>query len=197
MLGKLYSKIARLSSLWTIVLCLVLFLIARAVINGRPLGVAQLHEMTGGVGILDLERGYSPERAYEILTAQGEAGRAFYLRSIIPLDFVFPLTYTLFFLTASTYIVHRLFPEPSPLRMLGLLPLVAGLADYAENVTIMVLLLRYPTRLSIVATVANALTMAKGLLIVVSMFLLVAGLVGLLIKAVVIRVRRKSATNSS
>ena len=111
MLDRFYSRVARLSSLWTIGLYLVLFIIAQSVINGRPLGVVQLHEMTDGVGILDLERGYSPERAYEILTAQGDTGRAFYLRSVIPLDFVFPLTYTLFYLTANTYILQRLFPE--------------------------------------------------------------------------------------
>jgi hypothetical protein len=175
----------------------MVFLIVQAVINGRPLGVARLRDMTDGVGILDLERGYSPERAYEILTAQGETGRAFYLGSIIPLDFLFPLTYTLFYLTANTFILQRLFADSSPLRKLSLLPLVAGLADYVENIFILVLLLGYPTRRDFVAILANTLTVTKGLFMVASMLLLVVGLLALLIKALVARVRRNVVTNQS
>ena len=79
----------------------------------------------------------------------------------------------------------------------SLLPLVAGLADYVENVSIIVLLLRYPTQLNNVTVVANALTVTKGFLIVVSTFLLAAGPLGLLIKAVVTRAGRKATTNIS
>ncbi len=197
MLDTIYSKVAKTSSIQSIGIFLALFLIVQTVINGSPYGVAQLNEISGGAGILDLERGYSPDRAYAILTAQGEAGRAFYLRSIIPLDFIFPLAYTLFYLTVNTFILQRLFPETSSLRKLGLLSLVAGLADYVENLCIIVLLLNYPARLNYLARAANALTVTKGLFILASMLLLVAGLLGLVIKATAARViKRKALTNN-
>jgi hypothetical protein len=155
----------------------LLALLSCLLINGQPFGVAQLQTLTGGVGIPDMEFfGYSPERAYAILTAQGEAGRAFYLQAIIPQDFPFPFFYALAYATALTALARRLLPADHPGQALGLLGLLAGAMDWAENICLLTLLLNYPHRLDSLAGLASIFTILKTLVFLVSTSLLAAGL---------------------
>ncbi|MDK2890560.1 MAG: hypothetical protein PWR21_1192 [Methanoculleus sp.] len=69
-----------------------------------------------------------------MLAALGDAGREFYLTRIVRLDLVFPLAYTLFFAVTITWLLSRRLPEGSPWIRLNVVPLIAGAADYGENI---------------------------------------------------------------
>lgn len=185
MMQSITNGLKKIASLKIIGVFLLLFIISMRVINGKPYGLAQLGAITGGVSIPDMEMtGYSPQHAYDILTAQGEAGRAFYLHFIVPQDFPFPLFYALFYATTLTYLAQRLFPNNPRLQQIGLLGLCAGLADWAENLCLLSLLLSYPQRLDAVATIASVFTIIKATLIILNMVVILAGLGWMLVRFV-------------
>ncbi len=144
-----------------LVASLVLWLAALILINGKPFGIAQLREITGGPTILDMTMTTSPDQVYAVLGALGEAGRAFDLTRIVPLDLVFPFTYALFLAVAISWGLSRWLPESSPWFLLNLAPVIAGAADYCENAGVIAMLLAYPLRLDPVAVFTSAMYIVK------------------------------------
>lgn len=127
------------------------FFVLGFLINGRPFGIAALKSITGGVGILDMETLYSPDQAYAHLAAMGEAGRAFALTHIIPLDLILPAVYALAYALAVTWLLHRWLPEGSRWHRLNVVPLIGGICDYCENAGIIAMLLAWPAQLPDIA----------------------------------------------
>src|SRR5512137_404206 len=111
---RLSRFIRRIATGKAVLASLVLWLAVAALINGRPFGLTQLHEITGGATILDMTFTRGPDQVYAVLSALGEAGRAFDLTRIVPLDFVFPFTYGLFLALGISWAFSRLLPENSP-----------------------------------------------------------------------------------
>ncbi|MBN2006749.1 MAG: hypothetical protein JXA21_25570 [Anaerolineae bacterium] len=182
MIRSITNGLGKIASLRVIGIFLLLFIVSVTVINGKPYGVAQLNAITGGAGIPDMEMtGYSPQRAYDILTAQGEAGRAFYLHFIVPQDFPFPLIYSLFYAVTLIYLAQKLFPNNPQLQQIGLMGLCAGLADWGENLCLITLLLNYPQRLDAVAMVACVFTIIKAILTLLNMVIILAGVSWMLV----------------
>jgi hypothetical protein len=138
-----------------------LWLIAAALINGKPFGLAQLQEITGGATILDMTFTTGPESVYASLVALGDAGRAFDLTHIVPLDLVFPFTYCLFLALGISWALSRLLPEESPWFLLNLAPVFAAGADYCENAGVITLLLTYPARVDPVAWFVSVMYIIK------------------------------------
>lgn len=194
--SKSITVLQKITSLKRIGALFLLFLISYTLINGKPFGLAQLAEISGGASIPDMEMfGYSPQQAYDILTAQGENGRAFYLHSIIPQDFLFPLLYALFYATTLTYMAQRLLPADHVFQHIGLLGLSAGLADWAENLVLLGLLLNYPQRLDTLAMVANIFTLVKASLSMFTMGLILIGMGWLMVKTIRIKVFSKGTAH--
>lgn len=137
---------------------LIGFFVLGFLINGRPIGVAELKSITGGIGILDMEFLYSPSQAYLHLEAMGTAGRAFALTHIVPLDLVLPAVYTLAYALAITWILHRWLPVGSRWHRLNVVPVIGGICDYCENFGIIAMILAWPQELHGVAS----FTMAAG-----------------------------------
>jgi hypothetical protein len=153
-------------------------------------------ESSGGASIPDMEMtGYSPQQAYDILTAQGEVGRDFYLQNMIPQDMLFPLIYAMLFASMLTMLSQRLFPTDHALQYIGLLGLCAGLADWAENFCLLGLLLNYPQRLDALASVASLFTVLKASLSMLNMVLIILGLGWLLAKSISSRNSAKVSTH--
>ena len=138
-MNSLISKIT-----WkTAVLFSAIFVAFYIVINQGDIGIAGLLKITGGANILDFEFGYGSERAYEILTALGTEGRAFYLTRLVPLDFPFPFSYMLFFSGWIAFLSNR--TAASKLSKLFLLmPVLAMLSDWTENIGVIAMLNNYP-----------------------------------------------------
>lgn len=168
----------------TAIVSFLLFICMLYLINGSPFGLARLVEITGGQSILDMEmmKGYSAERAYEILDALGEEGRAFEMKYIIPLDFPFPLAYGLFYFITLTLIMRNIRETARKPWLAGIVGLCAALFDWLENVMIINLLKNYPERLETTVRIASMFTQLKSLFTMVSMFLIVVGLMVVLVK---------------
>lgn len=168
----------------------LVFLCMNFLINGNYVGVGKLLEITGGHSILDMElMGYSSEKAYNILGALGEAGRTFYMRYIIPLDFPFPLSYGVFYFITLTVIAKSLFRNMKRPWLFGMIGAFATFFDWLENVAIIILLHNYPEHLNRIIKMASVFTQLKSLFIISSIFLIICGLITIIGKKIFNKMR--------
>jgi hypothetical protein len=122
----------------------VIFAVLYIVINFSGIGVAGLLKITDGANILDFEFGYTHDEAYEMLTALGSEGRAFYLTKIVPMDFPFPFAYMLCYAGWIALLLQHINPK-TLYRYLLFVPILAMLFDWIENVGIIAMLRNYPS----------------------------------------------------
>lgn len=160
-LNEVSDWIISITSGRTVLAAFVGILVTGFLVNGRPFGIAELKSITGGVGILDMEVFYTPEQAYAFLAAMGEAGRAFELTHIVPLDLLVPLFYALFLSTFISWLLHRWLPEKSPWHRLNVVPVIGALFDYTENLGIIAMLLAWPMEMYSIAQITMAATLLK------------------------------------
>ena len=185
----MYSLIQKLSNRNGILILLILFLTSMVLINGSLIGVEKLREISDGVGILDLERSYTPDQGYEILKGLGEEGRAFYRNVIIPQDFVFPILYALFLASSSNMLYKGILKRQSTLQIITFIPIVIACSDFIENVLILNILNAYPDEMVGLIQASNVFTVIKNGLFAVSMVLLFAGIITYIVK----RIRKQMA----
>jgi len=112
-----------------------------------------------GTPLFDLSLGgYS----IKLLTTLGAAGRECYLTVQLPLDFVYPALFALTFSSLVVWAAKKYGFTWSKIFWLALLPLVAGLFDYAENVGIVLMLTRYPEVSEGLVQTASFFTVVKS-----------------------------------
>jgi hypothetical protein len=151
---------------------LTALLLAYALVFGLILWtLAQLAEVSGGYGILDFEFGYTPDRVSELLTSYGPKGMALYARIQI-LDLFNPALYSLI----AAVFVLLVWRGRAP-GWVCLLPLLAGLGDYAENATLFLMVRAFPDLPTGLVQFSSLLSQIKIALLGVGMAPLVAGLV--------------------
>ena len=150
--------------------------------TGKPFGIAQLEEITNGVGALDVEIFSTAEHVYDVLDKQGEAGREFYKRLLLGPELIFPLVYRLFNVVLISFLFSRWLAPESKWNMLCLAPLIGMIADYCENALVLTMLFNYPERLYGIASVASVLTTIKWLSNYTDYLLIAVGLFGLVLK---------------
>jgi hypothetical protein len=132
--------------------------------------LAQITEITGGYGILDFEVGYSVARVDEILGSYGAEGMALY-RRIQLLDVINPAVYSLIL----ACVAYLLWQGRGP-RYIALIPLLGGVGDYLENVTLFLIVRSYPVLNAELITVSSSLSYLKNILAGVGGIVLLAGL---------------------
>ena len=140
-----------------------LFAAMYVIINFSPIGVAGLLAITGGPSILDFEFGYTYEKAFELLTALGADGRAFYQSRIVPVDFPFPFSYMLFYAGWMALCIKRL-EQRDWHKYLLILPILAMMFDWVENIGIIAMLNSYPPLPSWAVALASVSGVIKALL---------------------------------
>lgn len=175
-LRRLSRAICRISTGRVVLGSLILWLVFLALIQGRPFGIAALQDITGGATILDMTFTQRPDDVYAVLDALGDAGRAFDLSNIVPLDLVFPATYMLFLSVGISWTLARWLHRDSQWFLLNLIPIIAGIADYCENAEVITLLLTYPSRLDPVAWYTSIMYIVKFGFSTVSFLILFATL---------------------
>ncbi|OPZ93606.1 MAG: hypothetical protein BWY74_01059 [Firmicutes bacterium ADurb.Bin419] len=159
------------------------FMFMYFLINLSPFGLSRLVEITGGHSILDMEmKGYSAVRAYEVIDALGEEGRAFYIKYIVPLDFPFPLSYGLFWFTTLTLILKSTGIKLKKPWLLGLIGFCATVFDWLENLIIISLLQTYPKRNNTLANIASIFTQLKFLFFIIILLLIIVGMLIIVLK---------------
>jgi hypothetical protein len=133
-----------------------------------PLSVPYMKERAAGMPLLDMRPGYTPGDADHLFDVLGQAGRDAYLRLLWTIDLLLPALFGLFLSSA----IRR-----GTFRAWRSIPLLAAVCDYAENITITILLLRYPmhgpgfAQLASVFTITKLVLYASGLLLAIGGFL--------------------------
>jgi len=160
-------------------------------VNGTqlPFSNPTIVEHSGGVPILDLRKSFSPDDAYELFTALGAEGRQAYLFLHLVPDTLFPIGYALVFAFISAWFLVRLWPLDHRMQWLSMIPLISGLADVLENLSLVICNLAYPGRIDWLVQVAHLMNKVKfGLLPI--------GLVFLIIIVVMWFIRGRPASNA-
>ena len=102
----------------------------------------------------------------------GPAGRAAYVQGLMAFDLVWPLMYGGFLSIALSWVFQRLLSVTSPWRRVNLLPLIAVLLDFLENVCTGAVMRLYPHSPQWALTLAPLITPIKWLWIGGSVLLL-------------------------
>ena len=175
-MGKSFSDwLHRVSTGWVALSALLVFLSFSALVLPRQASRAE--QETGDTASPDMSFYYSAGDLYDMAEAYGESGRAAYVRARFTFDLVWPVVYALFLTTAVSWIYGRAFPPGSPWRLANLLPLLAALFDYLENVATSIVMLRYPQPTALIDVLAPVFTVVKWSLLGLSFVLLFGGLV--------------------
>ena len=124
-------------------------------------------------GLPDIMLHYSSADLYAMAETYGSAGRAAFVRWHFTDDLIFPIIYTVFLLTASSWLIQRVSPSAAWLRRLNLFPLIGAFFDILENVTTSFVMAHYPASSPLAASSAPIITSAKWLFIGLSALVLI------------------------
>ena len=100
-----------------------------------PLSVLYMRGLAAGAPLLDMRPGYTPDAVYQLFGLLGQTGRGAYLKLLWTVDLLLPALFGVFLASA----IRR-----GAFSARQSIPLLAAACDYAENITITILLLRYP-----------------------------------------------------
>jgi hypothetical protein len=156
-----------------------------------PGSLAHLMEITENQPILDLQASFSSAETYARLEGFGEHGRQMYMRTMLTIDTIFPLSAFAFLFLFARHATRRLETPHWITVMLPLLSIAYLTLDFLENTTVLVLLTTYPDRWDFLAANIGFLTVGKR----ASMY---AALLAPLVLMLVAEMRRRlSATTTS
>lgn len=107
--------------------------------------IPDVMDHANGLKLFDMmPTGYDFDYATKLLNTLGEKGRNAYLNNQIPLDMVYPILFIIAYSLLLAFVLKKLGKFNKPMKYLCLLPVIGGVADYAENVGIISLLKSYP-----------------------------------------------------
>ena len=106
--------------------------------------------------------GYTPDYAISLLEALGSEGRATYLTLQLPLDFLYPGLFAITYSLLLTWLFNKGAEVGSRIFYFSLVPMLAGLFDYIENVFIILMLKSYPDMSLSLVELASFFTVLKS-----------------------------------
>lgn len=140
----------------------------------------QIELTTEGLKCFDMNpAGYSYETAIKFLSLLNEHGRNVYLHFQLPLDFVYPVVYTLFFILMLLWLTNGK-------KAFSVIPAALMLCDCGENISV-IKMLTAQTPSEALVKAASAFTVSKSVLMYLCFALIIVFAV---IKAV--KSRRKN-----
>lgn len=126
---------------------LVLFLLTNIVYAYMLLvSIPATMEFSNGLQLLDMmPAGYDLEYVNTLFETLGNTGRQIYLTKQIPVDMIYPLLFGISYAAVLAYFLSKLPKLNHNYLYLCLFPIIAGIADYIENIGIVTMLNAYPT----------------------------------------------------
>jgi hypothetical protein len=119
--------------------------------------------ISNGMKLLDmLPTGYNRDYVNELFRTLGENGREIYLTNQLPVDMIYPLLFGLTYSLLLAYFLKKLNKLKSPFTYLCLLPIIAGIADYLENIGIITMLNSYPELTETTVNATNTFSVIKS-----------------------------------
>lgn len=172
---KLSNWFIKISTTWFVILSLVIFLLFIIIILPRQ--TEKIETQNRGARSPDTSIWYSAADLYTMADAYGQAGRNDFIFSHATFDVAWPIVYTLFLVTSLSWLSVRAYPQDSRFRVVNLVPLLAVLFDFLENITTSLVMLRYPANTPLIDSLAGVFTFIKWFLVVASILLLLLTLV--------------------
>lgn len=130
-----------------------------------PLLEADIKSFSGGIGVLDLMKFYSPETARTMLASYGPEGIKLYIAAQWTADLVFPLVVGFCFSTMLIWLGEKKWWR---------LAFLVTVIDWTENIFITILLMQWPHFQVLMAQAACFFTTTKwlfiGLIMVLALF---------------------------
>lgn len=121
-------------------------------------------EFANGMKLLDMmPMGYDLNYVSELFASLGANGRSTYLTNQLPVDMIYPLLFGLTYCLLMGYFLKKLNKLNSPYTYLCLLPIIAGIADYLENIGIITMLKSYPELNGTVVNTTNIFSVIKSI----------------------------------
>jgi hypothetical protein len=128
--------------------------------------------------------GYTTEYAISLLSAIGPEGRDLYLSLQLPLDFIYPGLFIIFYSLFFAWVLKKNYGLESKVYYALYLPIIAGLFDYAENVLIILMLKAYPNLGSGLVTAASLNTIIKSVSSSIFFTLLILSIIQVIWKSI-------------
>ena len=117
-----------------------------------------------GMKTLDMmPLGYDSEYINTLFDTLGERGRNVYLYYQIPIDMIYPFLFGVSYCLLIAYFLKKLHKLNTPYIYLCFLPVIAGIADYAENLGIITMLSNYPELTQFSMTATNIFSIVKSM----------------------------------
>ena len=117
-----------------------------------------------GMQLLDMmPTGYDLEYVDTLFEALGQEGREAYLQQQIPFDMLYHGLFAITYSLILAYFLNKIDTLKRPFVYLCILPIVAGLMDYAENVGIISMLTSYPEISSSAVTITGSFSLLKSM----------------------------------
>ena len=121
-------------------------------------------EFSNGMKLLDMmPSGYDLNYVSELFSSLGENGRGTYLTNQIPVDMIYPLLFGLTYCLLLAYFLKKLNKFNTPYSYLCLLPIIAGISDYLENIGIITMLNSYPDLTQVSVSTTNLFSILKSI----------------------------------
>ena len=154
------------------------------------LTIPSVMEYAHGMDLFDMmPAGYSVEYAQTLLTTLGPDGRSAYMNIQLPVDMIYPFLFGLTYSLILAYFLSKLHWIEKPIFFTVLLPLAAGMFDYAENIGIFLMLRAYPDFPVTIAAWTNSFTIIKSVLSTLSFTVLLTLLVIILIRSIKLKMK--------
>jgi hypothetical protein len=148
---------------WSLSATVILFLVLLNVAKGQDI-VARAFGYTGSVPMFALDqmfRGYTPEQAFRVMTAYGEAGRRAYTFLLLTADLVFPFLYGSFLFLSIRGASRKAGISLLWANAFAAFGYVATGCDWLENISFLILMKMYPHQSIGVAKMASMFTVTK------------------------------------
>jgi hypothetical protein len=131
------------------------------------------------IGVIDLTLGFNPQKTLQMVADYGDEARAYYAQTEMTTDVIYPIVYALLFgVILSLLYRNKVY---KPFSWINLLPFVALIFDYLENICIVSLLQNYPSQSLNTATFCEVFKMLKWIAFGISVVLILYGLIRLLL----------------
>lgn len=171
---KFSDWLIHVSTGWVTLAALVVFTLFMVLV--MPGQSKRADQASRGADTPDLSLIYSADDLYHMAESYGVDGRQEYVRIRFTFDLAWPLVYTFFFVTVTSWLFAHAFPPGSIWRLANLVPILGMLLDFLENIATSAIMLRYPSHTPVVDMLAPLFTFSKWTALCISFMLLVIGI---------------------
>jgi hypothetical protein len=132
------------------------------------------------IGVIDLTIGFNSQKMLQMVADYGDEARAYYAQTEMTKDVIYPIVYAFLF----GVILSLLYRDKAykPFHWVNLLPFIALIFDYLENICIVSLLQKYPLQSLTVANFCEVFKLLKWISFGFAIVFIFYGLVSLLIE---------------